>query len=53
LSGKRCRDDPEVGEKVLLKTEDKAPYDLDDQERAQKYEGKKVEVVGTLDEASR
>jgi hypothetical protein len=41
------------GKKYVLKTEDKAPYDLDDQERAQKYEGKKVQVVGTLDEASR
>ncbi len=41
------------GKKYVLKTEDKAPYDLDDQDRAQKYEGKKVEVVGTLDEASR
>jgi len=41
------------GKKYVLKTEDKAPYDLDDQDRAQKYEGKRVEVVGTLEEASR
>jgi len=41
------------GKKYVLKTEDKAPYDLDDQDRAQKYEGKKVQVTGTLDEGSR
>ena len=41
------------GKKYVLKTEDKAPYDLDDQDRAQKYEGKKVQVTGTLDKGSR
>ena len=41
------------GKKYVLKTEDKPPYDLDDQDRAQKYEGKKVQIVGTLDEANR
>jgi len=28
-------------------------YDLDDQERARQYEGKQVQVIGTLDPSSK
>lgn len=41
-----------TGKKYVLKTSDKATYDLDDQARAKKYEGKQVEVVGTLESGS-
>ena len=41
------------GKKYVLKTDAKAPFDLDDQDLAQKYEGKRVQVTGILDEGSR
>jgi Protein of unknown function (DUF5818) len=34
--------------KYVLKTTDKMTYQLDDQERAQKFEGKQVQVTGNL-----
>jgi hypothetical protein len=37
-----------TGERYVLKTTEKATYDLDDQPNARKYEGKRVQVVGTL-----
>jgi hypothetical protein len=40
------------GEKYVLSTSDNVIYDLDDQERAQTFEGKQVQVVGILDKAS-
>jgi len=39
--------------KYVLKTPEMSTYDLDDQERAGKYEGKKVQVIGTLDPSSK
>ena len=42
-----------TGKKYVLKTDAKAPFDLDDQDLAQKYEGKRVQVTGILDEGSR
>jgi hypothetical protein len=42
-----------TGAKYVLKTAEKITYDLDDQERARKYEGKKVQVTGILDESSK
>jgi len=41
------------GKKYVLKTSDKGSYDLDDQDRARKYEGKEVQVTGILDESSK
>jgi hypothetical protein len=40
-----------AGEKLVLKAA-KASYDLDDQEKAQSFEGKQVKVTGTLDAAT-
>jgi hypothetical protein len=37
----------------VLKTVEKITYDLDDQDRARKYEGKEVQVTGILDESSK
>jgi hypothetical protein len=42
-----------AGKKYVLKTVEKVTYDLDDQDRAKKYEGKKVQVTGILDESSK
>ncbi|HLY59470.1 MAG TPA: DUF5818 domain-containing protein [Terriglobia bacterium] len=39
------------GEKLVLKAA-KASYELDDQEKAQSFEGKEVKVTGTLDAAT-
>jgi hypothetical protein len=38
------------GEQYVLKTMDHGTYQLDDQFRAQKFDGKVVEVMGDLDE---
>jgi len=40
------------GEKYVLRTADNVTYQLDDQARAKKYEGKEVQVTGSLDESS-
>jgi hypothetical protein len=40
------------GNQYVLKTADNVTYQLDDQARAQKYEGKQVQVTGSLDETS-
>lgn len=40
------------GDKYVLKTADNMTYQLDDQSRAQSYEGKQVQVTGSLDTAS-
>lgn len=40
-----------AGEKLVLKAA-KASYELDDQEKAQSFEGKAVKVTGTLDAAT-
>jgi hypothetical protein len=40
------------GEKYALTTSDNVNYDLDDQERAQRFEGKQVQVTGNLDKSS-
>ena len=40
------------GEKYVLTTSDNVTYELDDQERAQKFEGKQVQVTGKLDTSS-
>lgn len=40
------------GEKYVLTTADNVTYQLDDQERAQQFEGNQVQVVGSLDKAS-
>jgi uncharacterized protein DUF5818 len=37
------------GDKYVLKTSDKMTYQLDDQEKAKQYEGKKVKITGTLE----
>lgn len=37
------------GDRYVLKVSSTNTYDLDDQERAQKYEGKQVKVAGALD----
>ncbi len=37
------------GDKYVLKTADNMTYQLDDQQRARKFEGKQVQVTGTLD----
>ena len=39
--------------KYVLKTPEMSTYDLDDQERARQYEGKQVQVIGTLDPSSK
>jgi hypothetical protein len=38
-----------AGDKYVLKTADNMTYQLDDQQRARKFEGKQVQVTGTLD----
>ena len=40
------------GEKYVLTTSDNVTYELDDQERAQRFEGKQVQVTGSLDKSS-
>ncbi len=40
------------GEKYVLTTSDNVTYELDDQERAQRFEGKQVQVTGNLDKSS-
>lgn len=40
------------GEKYVLTTSDNVSYELDDQVRAEKFEGKQVQVTGTLDKSS-
>ena len=40
------------GQKYVLTTADNVIYDLDDQERAQRFEGKQVQVTGKLDKSS-
>lgn len=40
------------GNQYLLRTADNVTYQLDDQARAKKYEGKQVQVTGSLDETS-
>ena len=40
------------GNQYVLKTADNVTYQLDDQARAKKYEGKQVQVTGSLDETS-
>lgn len=40
------------GNQYLLRTPDNVTYQLDDQARAKKYEGKPVQVIGSPDEAS-
>jgi Protein of unknown function (DUF5818) len=37
------------GGKLVLKTSDNAVYQIDDQETAKSYEGKRVKISGTLD----
>jgi hypothetical protein len=38
-----------VGGKYMLETEDNLAYQLDDQDKAKQYEGKRVKVTGSLD----
>ncbi len=40
------------GERFVLKTTDNVNLQLDDQERAKKYEGTEVKVTGSLDSAT-
>jgi hypothetical protein len=40
------------GQKYVLTTADNVIYDLDDQERAQRFEGQQVQVTGKLDKSS-
>jgi hypothetical protein len=40
------------GNQYVLRTADNVTYQLDDQARAKKYEGKQVQIVGSLDETS-
>ena len=40
-----------AGDKYVLKT-DKATYQLDDQSKAQKFEGQQVTVNGSLDQST-
>jgi Protein of unknown function (DUF5818) len=40
------------GEKYVLTTSDNVIYELDDQERARRFEGKQVQVTGNLDKSS-
>jgi len=37
------------GDNYVLKTADNMTYQLDDQSRAKQYEGKQVQVTGSLD----
>lgn len=37
------------GDKYVLRTSDKMTYQLDDQEKARQYNGKKVKITGTLE----
>ena len=37
------------GNRYVLKVSSNTTYDLEDQERARKYEGKEVKVAGVLD----
>jgi hypothetical protein len=39
--------------KYVLKTPEMSTYDLDDQDKARQYEGKKVQVIGKLDASSK
>jgi hypothetical protein len=39
--------------KYVLKTPEMSTYDLDDQDKARQFEGKKVQVLGTLDASSK
>lgn len=41
-----------VGDSYVLQTADNVTYQLDDQERAKAYEGKQVQVTGSLDKSS-
>ena len=41
------------GERFVLKTTDNVNFQLDDQERAKKYEGTEVKVTGSVDSATR
>jgi Protein of unknown function (DUF5818) len=40
------------GEKYILKAGDNTTYQLDDQERAMKYQDKRVRIVGSVDAES-
>jgi len=40
------------GDTYVLQTADNVTYQLDDQERAKQYEGKQVQVSGTLDKSA-
>ena len=40
------------GDSYVLQTMDNVTYQLDDQERAKQYEGKQVQVTGSLDKSS-
>ena len=40
------------GENYVLQTADNVTYQLDDQERAKQYEGKQVQVTGSLDKSA-
>jgi len=42
-----------AAKKYVLKTPEMSTYDLDDQDRARQYEGKKVQVTGMLDPSSK
>ena len=41
-----------VAGKYMLETEDNVAYQLDDQDKAKQYEGKRVKVTGSLDRAT-
>src|SRR5690242_8047223 len=41
-----------VGEKYVLETSENLAYQLDDQDKAKQYEGKRVKVRGTLDKTT-
>jgi Protein of unknown function (DUF5818) len=40
------------GERYVLQTVENVTYQLDDQERAKAYEGKQVQVTGSLDKSA-
>ncbi len=40
------------GDTYVLQTADNVTYQLDDQERAKQYEGKQVQVTGSLDKSA-
>jgi hypothetical protein len=40
------------GDTYVLKTADNMTYQLDDQARAKQYEGKQVQITGSLDSAT-